>query len=214
MELVKLSPTALCKFLECPACFWREYHKQMPPSLPLPGVLSKLDALQKEYYDGYRNKLPPLLKGFVDGVLVPMDMALRFRKRVSYEDKKLKAVLAGKMDDCFISGKKLIVMDNKTGNPDNAELMELYKLQLEAYAFILSKEFEVSDFGYLIYYQASSGNPEEGIKFKTTVKRVNINYSRISTIFREAVECARLTKPPQRHKDCAMCEWIREIETD
>jgi len=213
-ELVKLSPSKLGSFLECPACFWRGYHKKLPPTFPLPGILNRMDALTKVYYDSYRNKIPPSIQGQVKEKLVDAKTAEILRKGIRYTDEKLNAVLSGKMDDCLIDQKgDLVPLDNKTASPSNEELLNIYKLQLDAYTFILQKNgYKTADHGYLIYYVPESGTPDKGIIFNATAKRLEMHPGRILKIFRDAVELVRKPNPPKSHKDCEMCEWLRHGE--
>lgn len=212
-ELVKLSPSRLGSFLECPACFWREYHKKMPPSFPLPGILNRMDALTKKYYDDYRDDIPPSVKGQIKEKLVDANLAEKLRTGIKYQDDELNAILSGKMDDCMIDSKGLLVpLDNKTASPSNEDLMNIYQLQLEAYTFILNKNgYKTANHGYLIYYVPDSGTPDKGIIFKATVKTLDLHPQRISKIFKDAVVLVRKSRPPKGHKDCDMCEWINHF---
>lgn len=211
-QLIKLSPSRLGSFLECPTCFWREYHKQLPPSFPLPGILNRMDRLTKDYYDNYRNKIPPSIKGQVKEKLVDGKTANILRQGIRYFDEDLNAVLSGKMDDCLIDLRgRLVPLDNKTASPSNEELVRIYKMQLDAYTFILKKNgYDTADHGYLIYYVPEKGTPDKGIIFKATVKKLEMNPGRIPKIFKDAVNLVRKQKPPRFHKECEMCEWIRQ----
>jgi CRISPR/Cas system-associated exonuclease Cas4 (RecB family) len=211
-ELVKLSPSKLGRFLQCPACFWREYHKKMPPSFPLPGVLGRMDALTKTYYDDYRGKTPPSVKGQITEKLVDAETAEIVRGWIKYSDEKLNAVLLGKMDDCMIdSSGRLVPIDNKTASPSNESLMEIYQVQLDAYTYILQKNgYKTADYGYLIYYVPVKGTPDKGIIFEATVKKISLKPGRIAKLFADAVELVRQPKPPKTTKDCTceMCLWM------
>ncbi len=214
MELVKLSPSTLGSFLQCPACFWRKYHNKMPPSFPLPGVLTRMDALTKDYYDGFRGKVPPSVEGQISETLVDAKTAEIVRHRISYTDEKLNAVLSGKMDDCMIdSSGRLVPIDNKTASPSNESLMEIYQVQLDAYTYILQKNgYKTTDYGYLIYYVPVKGTPDKGIIFEATVKKIQLKPERIPKLFADAVELVRQKAPPKMHKDCEceMCLWWEE----
>lgn len=213
-ELVKLSPSKLGSFLECPACFWREYHKKLPPTFPLPGILNRMDALTKDYYDKYRNGIPPSIKGHVKEKLVDASTAEKLRTGIKYFDPSLNAVLSGKMDDCLIDSKgSLVPLDNKTASPSNEEMLKIYQLQLDAYTFILQKNgYKTADHGYLIYYVPESGTPDKGIIFNATVKRLEMKPNRVLKIFKDAVALVRKPRAPKAHGECEMCEWLREFE--
>jgi hypothetical protein len=120
------------------------------------------------------------------------------------------------MDDCMIDSKgRLVPIDNKTASPSNESLMEIYQVQLDAYAFLLQKNGnKVADYGYLIYYVPEKGTPDKGVIFKATVKKIQLNPERIQKIMADAVALVRKATPPKMHKDCEceMCKWIGEEE--
>ena len=81
-ETIKLSPTRLNVFVECPRCFWLMCHH--PETRPKNGSLvlySMFDIMHKEYYDKHRKKgLPPLLKGKIPFKLVDQETSNNLRK--------------------------------------------------------------------------------------------------------------------------------------
>ncbi|MEM4254619.1 MAG: PD-(D/E)XK nuclease family protein [Candidatus Woesearchaeota archaeon] len=214
-DVIKLSPSKLGSFLQCPACFWRDYHKKMPPSFPMPGILIRMDSLTKNYYDSYRNSLPPSLKGLPE-TLVDKQTADKIRHWLSYKDPNTNAELRGKMDDCLINKKgELVPIDNKTASPKEGELLQLYQIQLDAYAFLLQKNnYKTANYGYLIYYTADSGTPDKGIIFKTETRKLELNPNRIPKILSDAAAVLKQSKPPKNHKDCEMCDWFSHFENE
>jgi len=210
-EIIKLSASMIGGILGCPACFWRDYHH--PQEFHLPGILGRMDRIEKEYYDKFRNEVPPILKGKVRERLVDMETAEKFREGIVYFDEKLNAQFKGKMDDCFIDEKEvMIVMDNKTASPSDGEFLKMYQLQLDSYAFLLkNKGYKVADYGYLIYYIPESGDPQKGVIFRAEAVKLDIDTERVPGLFKKAVELLRMPKQPTSHKDCEECKWIMEI---
>jgi hypothetical protein len=209
-ETIKLSASMIGGFLECKACFYRDYHH--PQEFHLPGILNKMDRMEKDYYDCYRNKCPPILKGKIKEKLVNKEMVEKLRKGVIYFDEKLDAQFKGKMDDCFIDNKgNLVVMDNKTAAMKDNEFLIHYQLQLDSYAFLLKQAgYKVADYGYLVYYTPESGNPKDGIIFKVDVLRLKMNPQRALKVFHDAVRLLRKPSAPKGHEDCMTCKWIME----
>ena len=198
-------------FLSCPACFWRDYH--YPQEFHLPGVLGRMDKLEKDYYDRFRNQTPPILKSQIKERLVSREMAEKLRKGLVYFDNKLNAQFKGKMDDCFIDEKgNLVPMDNKTAAMKDNEFLIGYQLQLDSYTFLLQKHgFKTAKYGYLVYYTPESGSPDKGIIFKAETKRMEMHPQRALKVFRDAVRLLRRKSAPKAHKECEVCEWISEI---
>ena len=77
-ELIKLSASMIGGYLGCPACFWRDYH--YPQKFHLPGVLNRMDKLEKDYYDRHRGQTPPILRSQIKEKLVDIETAQKLRK--------------------------------------------------------------------------------------------------------------------------------------
>lgn len=210
-ELVKMSASSLGSALKCPACFWRDYN--FPKEFRLPGILNKMDRLEKDYYDKYRNEIPPALRGKIKEKLVDMKTAEKLRTGLKYFDKELNAVLSGKMDDCFINSKgNLVPMDNKTASPKSEEFLQTYQLQLDTYTFLLQKhKYKTANYGYLIYYTPESGTPDEGVIFNAEPKKLTMHPREVMKVFRYAVNLVRKSKAPKSHKDCETCQWLKAL---
>jgi CRISPR/Cas system-associated exonuclease Cas4 (RecB family) len=189
-------------------------HGKGPPGMGMP-LYNVMDTIEKRYYDKYRSGgLPPLLKGKLHLKLADQQIVERLRRHIGWEDSETKAVLHGRMDDCFIdkSG-ALVVMDNKTKTKEVPEVEDDHVFQLEAYAFLLAKNgFKVSDIGYIVYFVADKESDlEKGVKFQTDIKPVRLHTGRVLPVFRKAVEVAGKARPPAHHKECETCIWVKEI---
>lgn len=209
-ETIKLSPSKLGAFLECPACFWRDYHGKSPPSFPPAGILNRMDRITKNYYDKYRNKIPPILAGKIKEKLVDKETAEKLRDYLHYFDEEFDIELKGKMDDCFIDEDcSLVPMDNKTASPGNEDMLKIYQIQLDAYSFLLkNNNYKTADHGYLVYYIAEKGDPENGVIFRAEIKKLEMHPEKISALLREIADVLRKPNQPKSHGDCEMCEWI------
>lgn len=107
---IRLSPSTLNLFLECPKCFYLEqvegFHR---PRGIFPSLPGGMDMLIKKYFDKYRaeNKLPPEIDGKVDGVLMADQDLLNkwrsWRTGLVYTDVKSGAVLSGALDDLLVN---------------------------------------------------------------------------------------------------------------
>ncbi len=67
---IKLSPSTIGLFLECPYCFWLQFNKIIHgPRGIFPSLPSGMDTVIKRYYDIYREReaLPPEIEGKVNG---------------------------------------------------------------------------------------------------------------------------------------------------
>ena len=106
-EYLRLSPSTLGLFKECPRCFWlhiKKNHKR--PQGPFPSLPSGMDTVIKNYFDKYRGALPPELEGKVDGVLFndlkTLENWRNWKRGLVALDEKSKIELVGALDDCLV----------------------------------------------------------------------------------------------------------------
>ncbi|MFH1047365.1 MAG: PD-(D/E)XK nuclease family protein [Patescibacteria group bacterium] len=159
---IRLSPTSLRLFENCPRCFWQLFKtKKHRPKDIFPSLPNGMDRVIKEYFDRYRAKgvLPPELVGKMPGVLVP-DLRLikkwrHWQHGLTYEDQVKQATLSGALDDCLVDNGLYLPLDYKTrGYPPKTGDSELYYgLQLNCYAMLLQANgYPPADNGFLVYY--------------------------------------------------------------
>lgn len=212
---IRLSPSALNVFLECPKCFWLEYGKGVSrPRGPFPSLPGGMDILIKKYFDKYRavGKLPPELQGQVTGALLPDVEVLKkwrsWRSGLSYYEKQLDAILVGALDDCLVDNGYYIPVDYKTRGFDVVEGGEsFYQNQMNCYCFLLeANQLPQPHYAYLVYYIPKEIGDQSMVKFATTIKKVSTDSAKALEVFRAAV--AALHGPmPASHTACQFCLW-------
>ena len=119
-DVLKISPSSLSLYLECPRCFWLLFNKGIRrPATPFSTLPSGVDYTLKVYFDHWRegDGTPPMLKNKLPGRLLS-DKALisRFRSRsFGYFDKEANAYFNGMLDDAVeLDGGFVVPLDNKT----------------------------------------------------------------------------------------------------
>jgi len=219
---IGLSAHSLNLFVECPRCFYL-YIKEgfSRPRGPMPSIATGIDSLIKEYFEHFRKigKLPPFLEGKVEGKLIT-----NFKKTYYYDIENEKDYyLWGRLDEIIQTPNGLYVpLDHKTraslpqGDPHDA-----YKLQLGIYSLLLKKEnkgIEV-DFGYLVYYYPEKSmidfeadEIKNIINFNFEVKEVKIEKKFIKDVVKNAVECLKTSKIPDKGEKCEYCEWVSKTK--
>ena len=217
-KTIKLSPSSLNLFRECPHCFWMDRHgKAAPAGMPM-ALHCTLDAIEKAYYDKHRSAgLPPMLKGKIPVKLVSQDMAERVRSYLHWTDEETSAVLRGKMDDCFVDKDgTIVVMDNKTSAGRVQEVYDSYAFQLDCYAFLLEKNgHKVSKTGYIVFFVPDKNSDiEHGVKFNAVAHEVALNPGRVLKVFRDAVKLVQKDKPPKHEDECEMCCWVKMMREE
>jgi hypothetical protein len=218
---LELSPTTgLNLFKECPRCFWLRYKEKVHrPDTIFPSLPGGIDRILKDYYDSFRKKgkLPPELKGRVEGKLVPdqelIDHWRNWRSGPRFEDEKLDAVLRGALDECLMDGKYYIPVDYKTRGsaPQEGKSEVYYQTQMDCYTFLLGKMgHKTRDYAYLVYYYPENVAENHLIKFNTEVVKLATSAERAYQIFSSAVKCYQ-GPIPESHTECGFCAWYSDL---
>ena len=219
---IRLSPSTLNLFLECPRCFWLQINKGIHrPRGIFPSLPSGMDNVIKKYFDKFRiqGKLPPEIEGKVKGKLVPdselVNKWRNWRTGLEYEDKNLGATLFGALDDCLVKEDLYIPIDYKTRGsaPNQDDSEKYYTNQLDCYALLLQENgYKVGNIAYLIYYYPDAVYENGKVDFKVEVVRMNINPERAKITLAQAVDL--LKGPlPEKHSDCEYCSWTGNLES-
>ncbi|MBU0687624.1 MAG: PD-(D/E)XK nuclease family protein [Candidatus Margulisbacteria bacterium] len=212
---LRLSPSSLNLYLDCPRCFWLQFNKGIKrPSGPFPSLPGGMDIVIKKYFDTFRAKgeLPPELEGKVEGKLLK-DMELmrkwrNWRTGLRYEDKELDAVLSGALDDCLVDDGKYIPVDYKTRGFDlKADSSALYDNQLSCYNLLLEKNgYQHNSSAYLAYYIPKEVCEGGVVKFKIEVVKMNADPDKAFRTFKSAVQLLKGDIPPADER-CGFCGW-------
>ncbi|MCK4521803.1 MAG: PD-(D/E)XK nuclease family protein [Nanoarchaeota archaeon] len=215
---IKLSPSTLNLFLECPRCFWLHIVKGVKrPSGPFPSLPSGMDKILKEHFDSFMEKgeLPPELKeeDSVKGCSLFNDKEKlkEWRsnfKGIPYTDPKSGVLLHGAVDNILVKGKKLIVLDYKTrGYPLKEDTHKHYQTQMDLYNFLLRKNgHETKDYTYLLFYHPDRVLESGKVVFNTDLIKIKTDPKEGEKVFLDAVKCLK-GKEPKINKECEWCGW-------
>ena len=126
MNSIKLSPTALNLFRDCPRCFWLDKVKNIRrPRGIFPSLPGGMDREIKRYFDRYRGMrtLPPELQdeAFQGAHLFSdqskMNRWRNWKTELEYRDQD-GSILFGALDDLLVKEDRYIPFDYKTkGSP-------------------------------------------------------------------------------------------------
>ncbi len=220
---IKLSPSSLNLFLDCPRCFWLEKNKGVKrPRGIFPSLPGGMDLVIKTYFDKYRvkNELPPEVKGRLTGKLLA-DMSLLNKWRswratdLCYEDKSINASLSGALDDCLMEDGCYIPLDYKTRGSDLKEdPRKYYQTQLDCYCLILeSSGRKTKGLAYLLYYWPTEVSENGMVKFHVEPFKIETSIESAKKIFKDAV--VLLTHEiPNANPACEYCNLVaaRKLE--
>lgn len=218
---IKLSPSTLNLFLECPRCFWLHINKGIHrPRGIFPSLPGGMDGVIKDYYDGYRGSLPPEIVGKVAGKLFSDKQVLtkwrNWRTGLEYTDEETGATLFGALDDCLVDGDHYVPLDYKTRGsaPKEGTSEGYYGNQLNCYTLLLKENnYPVNGFGYLVYYYPKAVKENGIVQFDVYPVQLKTDAEVARKTFKDAV--ALLSGPePKKHSNCAYCSWSSRPEEE
>lgn len=208
--MVRLSPSSLNLFRECPRCFWLYVNKGIDrPRIPVATITTGLDRVIKEYFNFYRsqNILPPILKEAVPGKLISQ---LPKRGWLDYIDSKLNARLGGYLDECLDLGSNCYAaLDHKTRGQAPEEVHSAYQLQMDVYTFLLEQnKYPTKKTAYVIYYFPAKVNENNHFVFQVLAKEIKTDPERAREVFYKAIGILK-NPVPDMNADCKFCNWIK-----
>ncbi len=207
-----LSPSSLNIFRDCPRCFWLQMNYDIRrPRGAFPSIASGLDRVIKEYFDTYREQgtLPPLLKGKIEGKLIP-----QLPKKLYFNDTSKNASLMGMLDECLImQGNMYVPLDYKTRGSLPSNVHPAYQLQMDMYTLLLEKNnYKTNSLAYLMYFVPGFGKLHEGIPFNIKMMEVKTSIERALEIFHEALDLLKQQTPPGPSDNCEYCNWVKQLK--
>lgn len=207
---LKLSPSSLNLFTDCPRCFWLYVNKNMKrPGAPVATITNGLDRVVKEYFNQYRAKgvLPPFLEGKVRGKLI---VAFPKRGWLDMRDELLSARLGGYLDELIqLDDTHYAVLDHKTRGSAPETVHKAYQLQMDVYTLLLeANNLPTQKTAYIVYYIPKKITTDGDFQFEALVKEIKTDPERAKVIFQKAV--ALLRNPlPEINTDCEFCKWTK-----
>ena len=220
---IKLSPSALSIFRDCPCCFWYDKvkgHKR--PRGIFPSLPNGMDRVIKDYFDHYRKskELPPELRvtEFSEITLYENQRQLNLWRQwrtgpiLKHEDG---SILSGAVDDLMMKGDRAVPLDYKTkGSPTTAEdAVRYYQHQLDCYTLLFEAVGLTTDgYGYLLYYSPKAVGERGNVKFHIQAIKIETSAERALKTFRSAVELIGALTPPQSAPRCEYCAYLESAK--
>lgn len=221
MKPLRLSPSTISLFLECPHCFWLHVNEKIKrPSFPFPSLPSGMDLILKKHFDRHRadDSVPEELEGKFEGHLFKDTEKLdKWRNNfhgLRFIDEKTGVTLMGALDDLFVTSDGLYApLDFKTrGFPRKENTHEYYQHQMDLYSFLLEKNsLPPADFAILIFYHPIRVDEQHNVIFDPDPLKVPVDRKRGERMFREATSCL-LGDKPEPSEDCEFCKWAEKTK--
>ena len=143
---------------------------------------------------------------------------------IQFHDEKHNFLLYGGVDDIMIDEEdKLVVIDFKA-TAKKADILssadvynngESYKRQLEVYSWLLKQNgFDLSDIGYLMYYNGDASKPHLGreMYFRRTLVPFTLDTSWIGPQVEAMYNCLQLDDAPDfNNSKCEDCLYLTTV---
>lgn len=222
MNSIKLSPSTLNLFLECPRCFWSDKARNIKrPRGIFPSLPGGMDRAIKGHFDGFRARkvLPSELgsKDF-DGIKLfenqaQLDRWRNWKTGLEYRDSD-GSILSGALDDLLVKDSQHIPFDYKTKGSitTEADAVKYYQNQLDCYALLLHENrMPTAGYAFLLYYSPKNVREEGNVLFELQALKIATDHERARATFRKAV--ALLSGPvPATNGQCEYCTWLEKFK--
>lgn len=216
--LVKISPSSLSLYRDCPRCFWLQFNQDVKrPSGPMSTLPNGVDYTLKNYFDHWRKDggHPPLLHDKLVKIgarLLGNEVLIaKFRSRTfGIFDKEAGAYFQGMLDDALeLDNSCIIPLDNKTKGFPPGDPHESYTHQMSAYTLFLRENgIKTEETAYLVYWYFDHKNMDldNPLAFNIMLHKIKTDPDGALQTFREAA--ASLKEPlPMIGKSCAFCAY-------
>ncbi|KKU46993.1 MAG: hypothetical protein UX66_C0028G0003 [Parcubacteria group bacterium GW2011_GWF2_46_8] len=214
--MIKISPSSLNSFIECPRCFWLRYTKNIQhPDAPSSTLPNGVDYSLKAYYDHCREQglvLPPELEGLLPGGLV-QDQGLvdRMRKTTFGSDVAEDIRFQGALDDVLeLSDGAMVPLDNKTKGFPVKEIHWTQIMQMSGYALILRENgFKTANRAFLVYWFLDHKTIDfsDPLHFRVAIEEVETKPEEVMQKIMEAVSVIKSDVMPEQGESCQFCPY-------
>lgn len=214
--MIKLSPSTLNLFLECPRCFWLDKVKGFKrPRGIFPSLPGGMDRVIKTHFDSFRAKggLPQELAGKdfegirLFGDQTQLELWRNWRTGLEYKDSD-GSVLSGALDDLLVKDGRFIPFDYKTkGSVTTAEdAVKYYQNQLDCYALLLQEnKMPAAGFAYLLYFSPKNVSEKGAVLFEVQPIKIATDCERARATFRKAAALLKTAAVPSANGPCEYC---------
>ena len=227
----KISRSKIELYFNCPTCFYKDAKLGLrKPPTPKWNIKLAVDELLKKAMDFCRAQDRPHGIFKENGLNIKPFQHEDIEKwqhtftGIQYHDKKHNFLLYGGVDDIMIDeAGKLVVIDFKA-TAKKADILssanvynngESYKRQLEVYSWLLQQNgFDVSDTGYLMYYNGDARKPHLGreMHFRRTLVPFTLDTSWIEPQVEAMYNCLQFDEAPDfNNSKCEDCLYLTTV---
>jgi len=229
-KIFKISRSKIELFFNCPTCFYKDAKIGLrKPPMPKWNINIAVDDLLKKEMDYCRSQDRPHgifkenglnIKPFIHEDIEKWQHTFT---GIQYNDEKHNFLIYGGVDDIMIDeDDKLVVVDFKAtakkadilSSADVYDNGKSYKRQLEIYSWLLQKNnFDVSNTGYLMYYNGDASKPHLGkeMHFRRTLVPFELDTSWIDPMVDDIYNCLQKDEIPYGNDNCEECIYLKTV---
>ena len=229
-RIFKISRSKIELFFNCPTCFYKDAKIGLrKPPMPKWNINIAVDDLLKKEMDYCRSQDRPHgifkenglnIKPFIHEDIEKWQHTFT---GIQYNDEKHNFLIYGGVDDIMIDeDDKLVVVDFKAtakkadilSSADVYDNGKSYKRQLEIYSWLLQKNnFDVSNTGYLMYYNGDASKPHLGkeMHFRRTLVPFELDTSWIDPMVDDIYNCLQKDEIPYGNDNCEECIYLKTV---
>ena len=229
-KIFKISRSKIELFFNCPTCFYKDAKIGLrKPPMPGWAINSAVDDLLKKEMDYCRSQDRPHgifkenglnIKPFIHEDIEKWQHTFT---GIQYNDEKHNFLIYGGVDDIMVDeDDKLVVVDFKAtakkadilSSADVYDNGKSYKRQLEIYSWLLQKNnFDVSNTGYLMYYNGDASKPHLGkeMHFRRTLVPFELDTSWIDPMVDDIYNCLQKDEIPYGNDNCEECIYLKTV---
>ena len=229
-KIFKISRSKIELFFNCPTCFYKDAKIGLrKPPMPGWAINSAVEDLLKKEMDYCRSQDRPHgifkenglnIKPFIHEDIEKWQHTFT---GIQYNDEKHNFLIYGGVDDIMIDeDDKLVVVDFKAtakkadilSSADVYDNGKSYKRQLEIYSWLLQKNnFDVSNTGYLMYYNGDASKPHLGkeMHFRRTLVPFELDTSWIDPMVDDIYNCLQKDEIPYGNDNCEECIYLKTV---
>lgn len=215
---MRLSPSTLNLFKDCPRCFWLDKNKKIKrPRGIFPSLPGGMDRVIKVSFDAYRPGEAPGIEGALLVGQEKIDPWRNWRSGLSCEVKGTKHTIGGALDDCLFlrAEQKYAPLDYKTRGSsveDFADYAKKYsQLQMDVYSLMLEENgYPSAGKAYLAFYYPEEANIVNNVfRFKASIVSIPTSIDNALEAIKQALQCLDGSMPEANPK-CEYC--AREVK--
>lgn len=218
--MIKLSPSAIKAFQDCPRCFWLDKnHKIKNPRGIFPSLPGGMDRIIKPWYDQHRaaGAKPPEIAKLPGSLFLNQAKLNEWRNAfkgiaTTIARPTFTIELHGGLDDLLMPASSMHdPLDYKTRGaaPKHDGSSEIYYgTQLSTYAYLLERNgLKTTGKGHLVYYwpKEKLGGAGDRFAFDSEIVTLDVKPELVETWVEKAMACLMSDRMPSSHPNCEYC---------